>query len=273
MICYCGLRLFSDKEIAYSVPSDAEIFPQLGLPTTVAERYELLKNDPNGELAEKVVQAARLKIVPAYELFTTRWLRTAGVSDRSGLETWRKLVKTSLLVSLAAVVIVGILGGVKLAATLAPFLFAAAVLFVIDNLRRVAEQRERVVLAALRGIITELRAALVGANDVITCLIGLTSPTQLAISPDPVRMALSQAVERIRAGQDLNVALKSAARSVEVRQFGALCSYLIALSSGSSEWKRQLDELSAALDDQDKLFTDQTRRRQSGRNRSFLRDA
>ena len=253
-IAQIGLWLFSPQKKSHSSISDGDIFAQQNIPSTVAERYELLKNDASGEVLEKVVKAARIKVAPRSELFTTLWLRTAGVHDLQGLKIWRNRILRNLVGALLLSILILSTKGVSAAAFFAPVLCMLAVAGVLYELRREALKCERAVILALRAIGLELRTALAGDNDVMTCLNTITRTVHLAINPDPVRLALAQAVDRMRAGQALDVALRAAARSIEVRHFSALCSYLIALHAGSREWKRQLDQLFASLDDYDKLI-------------------
>ena len=259
-ITYFGLRVFSTKTQRINLLKDTEIFPQLELPNSVAARYELLKNDPDGVVLEKVKLAARMKIDRPQEFFAALWLRTAGVNSEESLQVWRMRLLRNLSIAAIASLALGLIKGLAAAALLAPIVFAIGAAQVLLALRRAANDRERAVTGSLRTICIELRTLLSAANDVVTCLGAIASKANQTINPDPVRTALSQALLQMRAGTAIDVALRDAARLIEVRHFSALCGYLIMVHSGSREWRRQLDELVAALDDQDKLIEQKKRR-------------
>lgn len=268
-IAYFSVKLLSIATSQSVTRIDSDIFPQLELPSSVAERYELLKNDPSGDILEKVKYAARMKIAKPQEFFATIWLRRAGVNDQQTLQEWRARLLRYIAVALITSIVLGLTANTFVALLLAPLAFVTADVFILFEIRRAGDKRERVVNEALRAICAQLRTLMSDANDVVTCLGAITRTASHLLNPDPVRAALSQAVEQMRAGTSVEQALRGAARTIETRHFNALCGYLIMVHSGSREWRRQLDELVASLDDQDKLNEQLKQHEKSKRMKRF----
>lgn len=257
-ITYFSLRIFSTRAAANPPRQDAEILSKMGLPSSAAARHQMLNNDPDGVALEKIKAAARMKFDQPIEFFVARWQRRAGIIDAEAIEWWRKSVIRNLSFSLAAALLLGLLKGLVAMVIFAPFLFLTGTVVTLFQLRREGNDRERIVNAALRSLTMELRSLLVGGNDVVTCLAMFTKGANYLLNPeDPVRFALAQALEEVRTGVAVETALRDAARLIEMRNFSALCTYLIMVHTGSPEWKRQFDELIASLNDHDMLVAEQ----------------